>query len=95
VAVIERVMMRCRTCTRWWSVGPGDEPRCACGGDLAPVDMKAHIASLPEGAKTHSHMTAERRPRGECEACDREYLAESQAKAKDQIPGGGSPSSTG
>jgi hypothetical protein len=82
VSSFERVMTRCRTCKNWWSVGPHDEPKCPCGGELVPVDMKAHIASLPDGTKIagHNHLTKEPRPPGQCEACDRDYLAKREAE---------------
>lgn len=44
---IVRAMTRCRTCRCWWSVGPDDEMRCPCGGELAGVDMEAHMKTLP------------------------------------------------
>jgi hypothetical protein len=42
-------MMRCVTCARWWSGEPinGHVQYCACGGELAAVDMEKHVASLP------------------------------------------------
>jgi hypothetical protein len=76
---IERAMMRCAACRRWWSVGPGEVMKCACGGDLEIVDMKAHIASLPQGGATHSHLTKGLQPVGTCDACDREHLAAREA----------------
>lgn len=77
-------MMRCATCTRWWSIGPSDAATCACGGVLVAVDMKAHIAALPDGTKVaHNHQAIGRRPIGECPACDHEIAAEQKAK---QIP---------
>lgn len=46
--MFERDMTRCMLCKRWWSVGPSDERRCPCGGDLEVVDMAAHVQSLPQ-----------------------------------------------
>jgi hypothetical protein len=51
---IVRPMMRCLTCRRWWSGEPqnGHVQHCACGGELKPVDMEAHLASLPQKLDT-------------------------------------------
>jgi hypothetical protein len=86
---IWRQMVRCVVpeCRRWWSLGPGVEALCSCGGELAPVDMQAHIASLPQRTATHNHpSTPARQPRGQCEACDAEYLAEDKARASKPTP---------
>jgi hypothetical protein len=46
---IDRTMMRCRSCSRWQSFGPGDALACGnCGsGELAVVDWDAHHKTLP------------------------------------------------
>lgn len=54
----ERFMCRCVKCRRWVTIGPaeasaprrGTNPNCPdpdCDGELEPVDMQEHIASLP------------------------------------------------
>lgn len=53
-AMIIRPMMRCLACSRWWSGEPvnGHAQHCPCGGELAVVDMVAHLASLPTKVDT-------------------------------------------
>lgn len=53
---VHRRMTKCKLCGSWWSqLDPSESEvdvqiACPCGGDLEPVDMKAHIAGLPDGA---------------------------------------------
>ena len=42
-------MTRCASCTLWWCKTPEIE-KCPCGGELALVDMDAHMAKVPRAA---------------------------------------------
>lgn len=61
--VIHRQLMRCVTCRRWWSGEPpnGHVQTCACGGELAAVDMEAHLASLPAKVDTPEEVAQKQR----------------------------------
>lgn len=83
---ITRTMTRCSRCSRWQTFAPGDELVCGdpeCKAECVPVDMSVHVATLPVRSAVHNHPPMlVRKPRGECEACDAEHLADEEARAK-------------
>ncbi len=81
-AMIVRPMMRCTTCKRWWSGDPvnGHTQMCPCGGELAAVDMDAHMASLPKKVDTPAEIAELKAQKERAEAAK----AAKEAAAKDE-----------